>query len=103
MLNQEIEEIFQFLAGNWYSRPENDLEIVEEVVENISPDKLHQQIELIRYYLSSSESPVDKDTFIRKSVQRYIPEGLNASIDWLNGIIHFLEQSLERKRESSSL
>jgi hypothetical protein len=99
MPNQQKEEIFQFLAGNWYSRPENDSEIIEEIVETIGRDKIHQHIILIRHYLASSESPADKDTFIRQSVQRYIPEEVNAPLVWLNEIIQYLEQSLEQKKD----
>src|SRR6266403_4413473 len=97
MLNQEREEIFQFLAGNWYSRPENDLEIVKEVVDNIRPDKLRQEIDLLRHYLAGAQATASKAAFIRKSVQRYIADDDDAAIDWLNEVIRLLEQSLARK------
>ena len=91
MINEQKEEIFQFLAGNWYSRPENDFEIVKDILRNISPEKLRHQLDLIRDYLADPVSIEDKNTFIRGSVQRYIPEGIDAPIVWLKKISHLLD------------
>lgn len=94
----EDEEIFQFLAGNWYSRPENDLEIVEEIVQKYPSDKLRQKINRLRRFMASSASTPSKSAFIRRSVQRYIAnKPADAPLVWLNRIIFLLEKSLAEK------
>jgi hypothetical protein len=92
------EEIFQFLAGNWYSRPENDLEIVEEIVDKYPSDKLRQQISCLRRFMAGPRSTPSKSAFIRRSVQRHIAnKPADAPLVWLNRILFLLEKSLAQK------
>jgi hypothetical protein len=92
------EDIFQFLAGNWYSRPENDHEIVEEIVDRYPSDKLRQQLDCLRRFMAGPGSRSSKSAFIRRSVERYIADKQDdAPLEWLNLIVSLLEKSLTQK------
>lgn len=93
LTDEQLEELFQFLTGNWYDRDENDVAIVYEIVAETDPQYLSSCIRLIRLFLSMPESYKTKSDLIRKWVWRYLPEKVDAPIEWLRGILALLEDA----------
>lgn len=93
MTTEEKEEIYQFLAGHWYDRPEDDDAIVREIVTEETPEYITTSIHLLRKFLAVDESAEDKASLVRRSAWRYFPKGAEAPILWFSRIVTSLEQA----------
>lgn len=93
MTADEREDLYQFLASNWYDREENDSEIVGALVSEADPEYITESLNLIQIFLADPESTEEKSEFVRHAVWRYIPEGTDAPIEWLKKIQLLLNQT----------
>lgn len=101
MDDHELKILDQFLAGNWYDRPESDRTIVQEYVAMEHREYVDSTIRALADFLASSRSPQIMSDFIRQSAWRHFPEDVNAPVDWLRGIKSMLEDSLAKKVEGT--
>jgi hypothetical protein len=94
MKKEELEDIYQFLAGYWYDREEGDAVIVNEFVGEVDPQIALKYVDLIERFIESPESIQNKSDFIRRAVWRWFPlEEVNAPIKWLEGILSLLKEA----------
>jgi len=94
MKKEELEDIYQFLAGYWYDREEEDAAIVNEFVAEVDPQIAVKYADLIERFIASPESIRNKSEFIRKAVWRWFsPEEADAPIKWLEGILSLLKDA----------
>jgi hypothetical protein len=93
MTDDEQEMLLQFLAANWYDRRESDAEIVKEYVSAVPAPYVAEVVQVLQKFLNSSQPAEDKSAFIRDAAYRYFPDGNEAPIKWLTGIVATLEQA----------
>jgi hypothetical protein len=94
MQKEELDEIYQFLAGYWYDREEDDAAIVNEFVGEVDPQIAVKYVDLIERFMASSEPKQNKADFIRRAVWRWFPpEEVDAPIKWLEGILSLLKEA----------
>jgi hypothetical protein len=90
---EKREELYQFLASNWYDRAEDDNEIIKEIIAEERPEHISYCKVLIKEFINSNEPDEEKSKFIRKSVWRYFPEGEIPPLEWLQDILRQLENN----------
>jgi len=94
MKKEELDDIYQFLAGYWHDREEEDAAIVNEFVGEVDPQIAVKYADLIERFIASPESIRNKSDFIRKAVWRWFPpEEVDAPIKWLEGILLLLKEA----------
>jgi hypothetical protein len=91
LAENERELLFQFLAGYWYDRAEEDEVIVAQYVADVSPEELVELVRVVRKFIDSPCPSAEKSAFIRSLVWRSLPENDEAPIDWLRTILAHLE------------
>ena len=85
------DDLFEFLAGNWFDRPESDEAIAEEILLQEDPAYLKHSIELAHAFLEGDIPTQQKAAFLRRSVWRSFGEGDEAPLEWLRRILTLLE------------
>lgn len=91
LTTEEWQDLYQFLAGYWYDREDDDVAIVQEFVNDVTPELRAKYTQLIRKFVVSPDSIQTKLDFIRKSVWRWFPSDTDAPINWLKEILLLLE------------
>jgi hypothetical protein len=92
MTDEQLEDLFQFLTGNWYDRDEDDTTIVREFLAEAETSYIADCINLVRLFIADPEAEQVKSQFIRKSVWHYLPEEENAPIEWLKKMLSLMEK-----------
>jgi hypothetical protein len=88
-------DLFEFLAGNWFDRPESDETIAQEILLQEDQTYLQQSIGLAHAFLEGEMPTQEKAAFLRRSVWRSFGEGDEAPLDWLRQILTLLEPARE--------
>ena len=98
MKPQDISDLFQFLAGYWYDRNDEDEVIVAEFVGEVNQKLIIQHIDLIKSFIDSDMPAKSKEDFIRKAAWRWFPEDVeNSPVIWLKKILALLEKANQAK------
>ncbi|MER3404610.1 MAG: hypothetical protein C4289_05110 [Chloroflexota bacterium] len=93
MTEEELESLYQFLAGYWYDREEDDRAIVQEFLQDATPQEVRRYIQLLRHFLEWPESPQRKAEIVRKAVWRWFPDDVNAPLAWLHNVLSLIESA----------
>jgi hypothetical protein len=64
LAENERELLFQFLAGYWYDRAEEDEVIVAQYVADVSPEELAELVRVVRKFIDSPCPSAEKSAFI---------------------------------------
>jgi hypothetical protein len=91
MTDAKLEALYQFLAGYWYDREEDDRAIVQEFLQDATPEEVRRSILLLRRFLEWPETSQRKADIVRGAVWRWFPDDDTAPIQWLRNILTMIE------------
>lgn len=91
MTEAELEALYQLLAGYWYDRGEDDRLVVQEFLQDATPEQVRRSVQLLRSFLEWPETPERKAQFVRRAVWRFFPDDVTAPIEWVRNILLMLE------------
>jgi hypothetical protein len=97
MTADERETIFQFLAGNWYDREEEDDEIVAEYVNLATPEEARQAAAAVAAALGRVEDRGELAALVRRAAWRWFPDETEAPIAWLREVRGLLEAEIAQR------
>ncbi|QXE01503.1 contact-dependent growth inhibition system immunity protein [Terribacillus sp. DMT04] len=96
MNEEKLEELFQFLAGNFHQDIESPELALDEFLAETPQKAIEQTVVICEEFLNSELTNQEKEDIIQSSAEIYFPAIGHSPMGWLREVVEQLKSSLER-------